>query len=96
MALIEPLPHDYAGDLCEPEAVDIQDALNATAIAINRSTVRIGKAEETMRRCHTALLIHRQTVERTRQLLARTARLEPNFAPDGNSSTARRTVSSGG
>jgi hypothetical protein len=72
MALIRPLPHDHAGDICESGAGDIQDTLNVTAIAMSRSMARIGKADEAPRRSDAALLNNQHIVARSRQLLDQT------------------------
>ncbi len=72
MTLDKSLPHDDASGPRAPDTADIQDALNATAVAIRRSTARMSKAESVMRRCDATVLTDRQTVERARQLLART------------------------
>lgn len=71
MALVKVLRPDHAGDTPKPEKPDIQDILNATGLAIRRSTARINSAKSALRCFNTDLLIDRETVERTRQLLAK-------------------------
>lgn len=71
MLLDKPLLHNHADDTSDSKTGDIQHSLNATAIAISRSTARLQKADAAMRHYDAALLINRDIVKRARQLLAR-------------------------